>query len=308
MQLKQELMHKFKMIKPTPKQLFRIQYQQKVQELESQGFSLTHRTMGDIKALFSPEYHECNFPFNSDEETYFFADKDKVDMRIPHQTFLPNFPEHQGYTIMGCTFGHTHTQKEKGDTRRFQEIYEFHGFGAMLLRNPKETTLHILPDRGKVIVGTEDNMTFYNLDNQPLITQDIANQEKDSDGKLLMNSAHKNLEAQLGTFMLLKTKPGKLEFHFNKHYFADPEGIGFVDGDFSPLHIPLMFTPHLGASILVELSQNQSKYQEEFAKRGIKLSIGSNIPEDLEKPFTPSLEQLTKESKPILFKELQITY
>src|SRR5262249_55633499 len=94
-------------------------------------------------------------------------------------------PTGQEVTLFGCTMGHWHEELSCPD--RVQEIYEFQGYGALVIDQPDsdEIELWVARDGDKVIVPQQCHMTLYNLDDSehPLVTLDFANPRRNNSNK-----------------------------------------------------------------------------------------------------------------------------
>jgi len=253
--------------------------------LETLGYKINERRLSDIKKFFSEDYRRINLSYQDDYVVYSGAEH-LGHPKLPNITILPNIPISVG-SIIGSTMGHQHLQYKKEDTRRFQEIYEFRGYGGMLLRDEEKTTFYVLKPRDKIMVGTKDNMTIFNMDKSPLITLDYANPER--------NSANKDLEIKIGTLMLIKTNAEGIVFKTNKEYYNK----GLINGEFNPMRIENI---SLGEGIYKKISD----YEDKFKERGINLVLGDNIPEYLKKEFSSDLLNLVLTKNKTLFDELGI--
>ena len=287
------------------------------EKLESLGYKINERKFSDIKRFFSEDYRRASLPYQDNDVVYLGAEH-TGNPKLPNITILPNLAS-GGKVILGTTMGHQHTQHEKKDTRKFQEIYEFKGYGGMLLRNKQETKFHILKPDEKIIVGTADNMTLFNLDESPLLTLDYANPA--------MNQATKKLEEELGTFIFISFQhwgeTSEAKFCLNKSYmergFVNPENHNSLELKISMRDLNLgrnlyerlgkkgpdeqisRSLPGLSRAFYNESEENMT---ERFSKSGIKLEFGSNLPEDLREEFSPGLPELVLTKNKILFKEL----
>ncbi len=253
--------------------------------LETLGYKINERRLSDIKKFFSEDYRRINLSYQDDYVVYSGAEH-LGHPKLPNITILPNIPISVG-SIIGSTMGHQHLQYKKEDTRRFQEIYEFRGYGGMLLRDEEKTTFYVLKPRDKIMVGTKDNMTIFNMDKSPLITLDYANPER--------NSANKDLEIKIGTLMLIKTNAEGIVFKTNKEYYNK----GLINGEFNPMRIENI---SLGEGIYKKISD----YEDKFKERGINLVLGDNIPKYLKKEFSSDLLNLVLTKNKTLFDELGI--
>ncbi len=314
------------------------------ERLEERGYSMNDRKFKDIWRFIEKTglFRRSEFP-NKNHDIVYSGAEHRGRPKFPNITVLPNIDV--GYdTLQGSTYGHQHTQSSLGDNRRFQEIYEFLGYGAMLLRNNSGTCLHILKPGEKVLVGTDDNMTIFNLDSNRLVTLDYANPE--------MNSADKDLENEIGSLMLIThmefSEANTTVFNINPSYVelellkCEKEvrrdgyvywGSVRVQGEKSKFLVGVGDTG-LGSEIYKTLRQGEMTeeekrehedlirqglgvtaaffcdkfqvYSKQFEKLGISIKYGGNIPEDLREAFSPPLCELILMKNKALFDNLRI--
>ncbi len=121
-------------------------------------------------------------------------------------------PTGQELTLFGCTMGHWHGQIDCPDG--VQEVYEFQGYGALVIDRPEsdEVELWVARDGDKVAVPQQCHMTLYNLDDlaHPLITLDFANPQR--------NYANKELVKRIGPVLLAYYTTSEAVFALNHHY------------------------------------------------------------------------------------------
>ncbi len=247
------------------------------------GYKVNNRTykhVVDIADKFSISQKGFSFSDFADDDVIYSGAEHTGNPKLPNITVLPNIT-FSDYFLFGSTFGHQHTQFEKKDDRAFQEIYEFWGNGAILLRNNSETALYILSPEEKVIVGTKDDMTLFNLDDKPLVTLDYANPD--------MNSANKDLEKRIGPLMLIQGNlcNGRLcgiDFKINENYVS--EGILKPEGGIKPY---------------CQTKQGLENFIEYLEMRGIALRFGSNVPDEYKSEFSSPLLNLVLNKNKILF-------
>lgn len=253
--------------------------------MENEDYKRNERKFQDIQKFFSPGYRECKFDYAPDKTVY-WGDESRT---LPNITMLPNLKTLDREIVMGSTMGHQHTQKEKGDKRKFQEIYEFLWYGGMFVRN-KGAVLYLLRPNEKVIVGTDENMTILNFDAIALITHDFANRD--------INSANKELEKKIGTCLLIKyeRKFCGFKFYINPKYYEE----GPLDGkNLEPI---IMKNVPFGNGIYRAMLSREN----EFAERGIKIALGGNIPKKFTREFQKPLKILVQEKNKLLLETLQI--
>ncbi len=254
---------------------------------ESIGYKPNPRKFGDLERdFFKGDYGELEFPYDKDFIAYTGAEYQQLP-KFPNLTVLPNLQTIAKEIILGSTMGHQHINKKEIDKRLFQELYEFQGYGVMILRNTERTNLHLLKPGEKVFTGPQDAMTFYNLDSAPLKTVDYANPE--------INDASKDLEKEIGPLMLIRFNNGSATFQVNNSYFE------------RNLLTPQITTPiqirdtNLGENLYNKISE----CPEEFEKRGIQVIKGGNIPPELEKEFKPSVLELARTKNKTLLDKLE---
>jgi len=136
-------------------------------------------------------------------------DKKRFDIG---RDFPFSLPTGQEVTLFGCTMGHWHGQTDCPDG--IQELYEFQGYGALLIDRPEseEVELWVARDGDKVAVPQQCHMTLYNLDDldHPLVTLDFANPDR--------NYANKELAGRIGPILLAYYTPYEAVFVLNRQY------------------------------------------------------------------------------------------
>ncbi|MBD3252959.1 hypothetical protein GF386_04460 [Candidatus Pacearchaeota archaeon] len=103
----------------------------------------------------------------------------KPSQKIPNITTLWNLPFNRGGYMFASTMGHHHPP---GDFP-IQEIYEFLGYGTMLISSEKETVIYLCRPGSKLTVPPDCSMTILNLSHQKLTTIDMANPKKNKSDK-----------------------------------------------------------------------------------------------------------------------------
>jgi hypothetical protein len=96
----------------------------------------------------------------------------------PNITRLGNLRFGNGGFIYGSTMGHKHTKE-----MQTQEVYEFNGYGGMLLGFDDKVQLYVCKAGDKVIVPGNCIMTIFNFSARDLITLDMANPDKNESSK-----------------------------------------------------------------------------------------------------------------------------
>lgn len=259
------------------------------EELKRRGYKINNRKIRDIQEIWA---HSENFRFPKinfrDEETIYSGAEHTGNPKLENVTFLPNITQYPYGYLAGTTFGHRHTQNEQNDGRTFQEIYEFQGFGGMLLRAREYTELVLAEPGEKIIVRTDENMTLFNLGSEPLITFDYANPE--------MNSASKDLEKEIGPGMLIWGTDYDFTFKINPEYHERELIYGWRDN--------ITVRTKGRGKTLFESIKNQKLA---FAEAGINIVFKGNIPEKFREEFSKkTLQQLVKEKNPLLFDALKM--
>lgn len=250
------------------------------------GYKINDRHFEDTKKLFSKDYARFDFKYDTNKIIYSGAEHTGKP-KLPNITVLPNLQTDKGITILGSTMGHQHTQAENGDERQFQEIYEFHGYGGMLLGNKNYTNLHLLSPGKKVSVGTNDNMTIFNFGTYPLITLDYANPNK--------NEAQKDLEKKLGSFITIAHQDVFPNITF---YFSD----NYTPKDIEPKH-PIQIThANLGQSLLKKIHA----HKKHFENQNIEIILGGNLSNEQQTKLKEPLTNLILKRNKTLLRILEI--
>lgn len=261
------------------------EYLERVDEsiLATLGYRTIRRSFADVVKLLTPEQNRLSSSYSLDETAYFFLNNTLIP-KLPNITYLPNARTLDNGIMLMTSLGHKHTQKQKGDTRAFQEVYEFFGYGGMLLRNSSGTRFHILKPRDKICTGTDDNMTIVNLNEHPLITQDLSNPK--------MNSADKLLEERIKTMMLCTFYNGTFKIEINSAYYL--EGLLGAAVPRAPIIVG-------GCKLGQSLYERLSDYKDAFADSGIELVVGGNLIPELQEDFKgPLLTLVTKRNQTLL--------
>ena len=225
------------------------------------GYTVNDRDFGEsFQKLFSEDFHAFARRYHLIERSPVYSGAEHTgDPKLPNITVLPNIPTRwpgsmhlkfdkerfgigrdfpfslftgQEVTLFDCTMGHWHGQTDCPD--RIQELYEFQGYGALVVDRPEngEVELWVARDGDKVAVPQQCHMTLYNLDDldHPLITLDFANPDR--------NYANKELVARVGPLLLAYYTPYEAVFVLNRHYInherihVRPDE--FIDGNSPP--------------------------------------------------------------------------
>ena len=197
----------------------------------------------DYKRLFSDDYRTFDRRYHllsdriKNQPVYSGAEHGSKDhtpnCKLPNITVVPNvltshartvslqfddqgrdfrLPTGQEVTLFGCTMGHWHENTDS--PHGVQEIYEFQGYGALVIDDPRsdEVEFWVARDGDKVVVPQQCHMTLYNLDDtdHPLITLDFANPQN--------NFANKKLVEHVGPILMIYYTAHETVFVLNQHY------------------------------------------------------------------------------------------
>jgi hypothetical protein len=143
---------------------------------------------------------------------------DVTQAKLANITVLPNWATRDGRsTVLGCTMGHEHSALEP----RVQEVYEFQGFGLLVIDDQcGAPEIHVARAGDKIAVPTCCHMTLYNLGNNPLITLDFADPRR--------NDANKELVRRFGPILHVSYDGFSATFELNSTYIANPANPGGV--------------------------------------------------------------------------------
>lgn len=253
-------------------------------ELESEGYKINDRKTTDIYPIWR-HHTKFNLPLPTlrEKEVIYTGAEHTGNPKLPNQTLIPNIYFKEG-SILGSTFGHQH---EGDPTLPFQEIYEFKSHGGILLRRDHKVQLVLAYPMDKIIVKPDENMTLFNLGDGALLTRDFANPS--------LNKASKNLEKEIGSIMAI----GKFGSDFIFKLNLDYREISLLDG----IEEGVTIKSPTGGDLLYE---NMKENLEKFAKVGIELKFGGNLPEEYKKEFSKPLEQLAAEKNQLLYDTLRM--
>ncbi|MFH1053668.1 MAG: hypothetical protein V1740_04615 [Candidatus Woesearchaeota archaeon] len=155
--------------------------------LIEKGYKIKPRHLGELMKYGKGPYimivkKNCGFENLPLTDVYEGAEHSPEDLskKLPNLTLLNNLSDGNSFFVYGCTMGHTHPDNGLSA----QEVYEFFGYGAMLLASRddaehKYVQLHVARPGSKVIVPGNCIMTLYNLNMgdgkpMPLLTADMA--------------------------------------------------------------------------------------------------------------------------------------
>ena len=189
------------------------------------GYEFTEKGLDDsMKKIISASESYRKFSlWLSDGQTAYvcIGHKAKDASKLPNLTYVPNIPATETATgkhviILGQTFGHHHDNENDG----MQEIYEFRGFGAIIIdRDNTDTVDFVVAKEGdKIAVPTHCNMTILNLDYTPLMTLDYANPNN--------NRANKKLQERIGPLLCAYIDNGIAVFEINENYINQRNDYG----------------------------------------------------------------------------------
>ncbi|HIP97320.1 MAG TPA: hypothetical protein EYH32_08925, partial [Anaerolineae bacterium] len=205
------------------------------------GYTINDRDFKvNFQDLFSEDFHAFAGRYHLVGQSPVYSGAEhRGDPKLPNITVLPNIPTRRGrsmrlefdkdrfdigrdlpfslstgqeVTLFGCTMGHWHGQSDCPDG--IQELYEFQGYGALVIDRPEseEVELWVARDGDKVAVPQQCHMTLYNLDDldHPLVTLDFANPDR--------NYANKELVGRIGPILLAYYTPYEAVFVLNRRY------------------------------------------------------------------------------------------
>jgi hypothetical protein len=177
-------------------------------------------------------------------------------------------------TVFGCTMGHWHPREAGGDWS--QEIYEFQGYGLMVLdREGGEVEVWVMRDGDKVTVPNGSHMTLYNLGDadHPLVTLDFANPDH--------NPANKDLIRSRGPILLAYYNDSEVFFVLNHLYINSPDSQAGVRMACPPqqlrerqIRIGRKAGLEVGRQVYEQLTQD-TKVPGQFARLGLRLRMGA---------------------------------
>lgn len=186
---------------------------------------------------------------------------------LPNITVLPNLKTREGRILLGCTMGH---YQEALDSSNIEvlEVYEYHGFGAMLIDKKDSPFMELcfLRPGDKVFTLNRCNMTLYNLDLHPLVTADFANSK--------IHQGDKTLQKEIGPALMMLHDGIRLEIKLNPEYINRDDGIGVRLNSFEPKDLTIFINTILGKDLYDKLF----KSEDEFEKLGIHVVAGDKSP------------------------------
>jgi hypothetical protein len=215
----------------------------------------------NIQNLYSKDYENENILKR--DPPYSGADFSK----LPNVTVLPNLKSIGGRIILGSTMGH-YQETLDGSCQEILEIYEFHGYGAMLIDKEKSPfmELHILKPEDKVFTLNKCNMTIFNFDLYPLITSDYANPK--------IHQGDKNLQREIGSAIIMIYDGINLDIKLNPEYINRIDELGVRLAGYNEEDLTIRIKTTLGEDLYKKFNQNE--IQEQFKNIGIHIMFEDN--------------------------------
>jgi len=204
--------------------------------------------------------------------------KPEESQKLPNITVVPNIEttNYEGLTsrrtVFGCTMGHYHPPSQLG--YQIQEVYEFQGYGLMVLdRGLGQIEVWVAQDGDKVSVPSNCHMTLYNLgdDYHPLITLNLAHAS---------HKPTKETVKKYGPILLVYFDDVEVVFVLNRLYINnphDPVGARLIDPSHgnSEIRITRAARLELGRLLYEQLTQNPDLIGR-FARLGIRIRQASS--------------------------------
>jgi len=232
-----------------------------------------------VEPMLSEDYIRCGIKAPEDGIAYSGAESnpENPEDKLPNVTVLRNWGR-----FLCTTMGHHQGTPEL----EYQEVYEFHGFGVMVVdRDGKETVeLYCMKPGDKVLIPSYCNMTLYSLDwYPPLITLDFANPELNKSSKDLQKAVTGkigNRTAHVGPILCMYCEDGKFHIKLNRQYINRNCGSGVkVPGldkeSDATLTVKFPFDdtgPSIGSSAYKGIMHNRKR----FGEMGIDVVEGTN--------------------------------
>lgn len=212
--------------------------------------------------------------------------KPEESQKLPNITVVPNLEttNYEGLisrrTVFGCTMGHYHPPSNLGYL--VQEVYEFQGYGLMVLdHGTGEIELWVARDGDKVSVPSDCHMTLYNLgDNyHPLIMLNVAHAS---------HEPKKDLVKKCGPVLLVYFDDTEVVFVLNRLYINNPHyraGVRLKNPSYENREIRITrgARMELGRLLCEQLTQNPDLIGR-FARLGIRIRQAS--PEAILEPVS----------------------
>ena len=247
----------------------------RLKSLEKLGYKINERNFSDIKPIFknSKDYQKFRFPYEEMDGVYIGAEHcnansstEEIIKKRVNLTFFGNLEAKLNLNgkkaiVMASSMGHKHPLDLD-----LQEIYEFKGYGAMIIEKPrKETKIIFTRPGGKIAVPGNCHMTIYNLDLKPLETQDFANPKQ--------NESDKKIEKENGPMFCIYYIPEdkSIFFSFNYKYMNTNHFTNKME-----ILVPIKNENNFGEE-LFQKSQEES-FRKDFGKIKISDSYHTKIP------------------------------
>ena len=209
--------------------------------------------------------------------------------KLPNITVVPNLLTNisQGlvspWIVFGSTMGHYHQSPESKEYY-IQEVYEFQGYGLMVLdRGLGEVELWVAQDGDKVAVPSDCHMTLYNLADKdtPLITLDVADPH---------HKPNRDVVRQCGPILLAYFNDFEVIFKLNRLYINNSNfkvGVRLThspgDDEGRRVRIARGARLELGRMLYEQLTQHPSVIGK-FARLGVVVKQAS--PEAILEPLS----------------------
>jgi hypothetical protein len=173
----------------------------------------------------SADYMRFNIGLPFSDPAYVCLEHSRMDhSKLPDAIYLPNLPAIVRETgeqaeLFGCTIGH---HQDMPFEKRMQGIYEFKGFGAILIDNDNAGSIDLVvaSPGEKIIVPNRCNITIYNLDSPPLATLAFANPAKSSPS---YNCKNTKLQEEIGPAICAYRIGNNVTIALNAKYVAPQE-------------------------------------------------------------------------------------
>lgn len=105
-----------------------------------------------------------------------------LEDKLPNRTVIWNLPFANGGFMYGSSLGHVHPKAGF----KIQEIYEFQGYGGMLVSFKEHAKLYVCKPQDKVVVPPDCMMTILNFSVGSLETLDMANPLQNESSKKIL--------------------------------------------------------------------------------------------------------------------------
>lgn len=248
------------------------------------AYEINDRRFSNISDIVAASEDYSKFEFKAkgnDDVVYTGAEHKPSDLskKLPNLTHIPNLETIDGKVVMSCTMGH---HQDMPGEKRMQELYEYHGFGAMVMDNDGKETINFVfaKPRDKIAVPNQCHMTIYNLDTVPLNTADFANPNKKS---LNYNAANKEMQNQIGPVFCIYQDNMEVVFKFNGKYVNSNNelvgkygsGVKLTNYSLEDLEIRLDIGAGEGLGKRLYDRLSNDKTRQAFAKIGINLISAS---------------------------------